>query len=67
MHSFERIIVSLALVLSLGMVAGCAEQEEKAKERGKAIIDTVKEAGKSLNGAAAKMQERTNQLDEINK
>lgn len=53
----------LALFLVIG--AGCAEQEQKSKETGKAIIDTVKDAEKNIDDAVLKVQEKTDQLEEV--
>ena len=51
----------LALFLLVG--AGCGEQK-KSKERGQAIVDTVKGAEKNINDAVLKMQENLPQLEE---
>ncbi len=52
----------LALFLLVG--AGCGEQKQKSKERGQAIVDTVKDAEKNINDAVLKMQENLPQLEE---
>ena len=50
-------ISTLWLALFLVMGAGCGEQKQKSKERGQAIVDTVKDADKNINDAVLKMQE----------
>ena len=57
-------ISTLWLALFLVMGAGCEEQKQKSKERGKAIVDTVKDADKNINDAVLKMQENLPQLEE---
>jgi len=52
----------MALFLMSG--AGCTEQEQKSKETGKSILDTVKNAEKNVNDAVLKMQEKANKLEE---
>ena len=52
-------IVPLTLFIVLG--AGCAEGEQKSKDAGQAIVDTMKDAGKTVEDA---VQEKTNQLKE---
>ena len=52
----------LALFLLVG--AGCGEQKQKSKERGQAIVDTVKDAEKNVNDAVLKIKEKVNQLEE---
>ena len=52
----------LALFLLVG--TGCGEQKQKSKERGQAIVDTVKDAEKNINDAVLKMQENLPQLEE---
>ncbi len=54
-------ISTLWLALFLVMGAGCGEQKQKSKERGQAIVDTVK---KNINDAVLKMQENLPQLEE---
>ena len=50
-------ISTLWLALFLLVGAGCGEQKQKSKERGQAIVDTVKDADKNINDAVLKMQE----------
>ncbi|MDE0848724.1 MAG: hypothetical protein OSA44_07950 [Nitrospinaceae bacterium] len=57
-------ISTLWLALFLLVGAGCGEQKQKSKERGQAIVDTVKDAEKNINDAVLKMQEKVNQLEE---
>ena len=57
-------ISTLWLALFLVMGPGCGEQKQKSKERGQAIVDTVKDADKNINDAVLKMQEKVNQLEE---
>jgi len=57
-------ISTLWLALFLVMGAGCGEQKQKSKERGQAIVDTVKDADKNINDAVLKMQENLPQLEE---
>lgn len=57
----------LLALLFLATGAGCAEQEKKAQERGKAVIDTVKEAEKKVDAAVSKMLEKANQLEQETK
>ena len=40
------------------------ESKKKSKERGQAIVDTVKGAEKNINDAVLKMQENLPQLEE---
>jgi hypothetical protein len=42
-------ISTLWLALFLLVGAGCGEQKQKSKERGQAIVDTVKDAEKNIN------------------
>ena len=44
-------ISTLWLALFLLVGAGCGEQKQKSKERGQAIVDTVKDAEKNINDA----------------
>jgi len=60
-------IIALWLVIFLVMGAGCAEQEQKSRETGEAIIDTLKEAEKNVNDSVLKMQAKTDQLVEVDK
>ncbi len=64
MNLFQISIMPLWLALFLLIGAGCAEQEEKSKKTGEAIINTVKGAEKNVNDAVAKMQEKADQLEE---
>ena len=57
-------ISTLWLALFLLVGAGCGEQKQKSKERGQAIVDTVKDAEKNINDAVLKMQENLPQLEE---
>ena len=57
-------ISTLWLALFLLVGAGCGEQKQKSKERGQAIVDTVKDAEKNINDAVLKMQENFPQLEE---
>ena len=64
MNLFQLNTMSLWLALFLVIGAGCAEQEQKSKDTGKAIMDTVKDAEKNVNDAVLKMQEKVNQIEE---
>ncbi len=57
-------ISTLWLALFLLVGAGYGEQKQKSKERGQAIVDTVKDAEKNINDAVLKMQENLPQLEE---
>ena len=59
--------VALFLAILLGMAVGCAEQEQKSKDTGKAIINTVKDAESNINDAVSKMQNNTAQLEDVEK
>ena len=67
MNLFQISTLPLWLALFLVIGPGCAEQEQKSKETGEAIIDTVKDAEKDVNDAVSKMQEKANQLEEVEK
>jgi hypothetical protein len=67
MNLFQISTIPLCLALFLVIGTGCTEQEQKSKDTGKAIINTVKDAKKNINDAVLKMQEKTNQLDEVDK
>jgi len=58
MNLFRISTMPLLLALFLVMGVGCGEEEQKAKDRGKAIIDTVKDAEQNVNDAMSKMQEK---------
>ncbi|MCH8157456.1 MAG: hypothetical protein IID18_06860 [Nitrospinae bacterium] len=66
MHSIAKNAAPLVLVFILLMGLGCKAQEEKSRAKGKAVIDTLKQAEKNVDDVAAKMQERMNQLEEGN-
>ena len=57
----------LALFFLIAGAVGCAEQEKKAQERGKAVINTVKEAEERVDAAVSKMREKANQLEQETK
>jgi len=59
--------LALFLAILLGMAVGCAEQEQKSKDTGKAIINTIKDAESNINDAVSKMQNNTAQLDDVEK
>ncbi|KMP10492.1 hypothetical protein UZ36_07420 [Candidatus Nitromaritima sp. SCGC AAA799-C22] len=60
-------IIPPLLILAWTVGAGCKEQEQKSRDTGKAVIDTVKTAEKNIDDAVARMQERMDQLEEENK
>lgn len=56
--------MNLTLVMILAgtlMLAGCAEEEQKARDRGKIPKQTVDRAQQQVDAAAAKMVERMKQ------
>jgi|Marorgknorr_s2lv_3_1036020.scaffolds.fasta_scaffold73470_1 hypothetical protein len=64
MNIFKLSAISFWLVLFLVFAVGCGEEKQKAKDRGEAIIDTVKDAEDSVNDAMKKMKEKAQQLEE---
>lgn len=66
MHSIAKSAAPLVLAFILLTGLGCKAQEEKSRAKGKAVIDTIKQAEKNIDDAAAKMQERLNQFEEGN-
>jgi len=67
MNLLQISTMPLLLFLLLVMGAGCGEEEQKAKDRGKAIVDTVKDAEQNVNDAMSKMQEKVNQFEDPEK
>ena len=61
MRPFKCCIMPLALILFFVLSVGCQEQEQKSKDTGQAIMDTLKDAGKTVEDA---VQEKTNQLEQ---
>jgi hypothetical protein len=59
MSTIKRCFMPLALFIVIG--AGCAEGEQKSKDAGQAIIDTMKDAEKTVKDA---VQEKTDQLED---
>lgn len=63
MRSVSKAAIPLALGLFLMAGAGCKEQEKKAEEKGKAVINTLKQAEKNIDDAVSQMKEKTKQLE----
>jgi hypothetical protein len=61
LRSSKGCIMPLGLILFFVLGVGCQEQEQKSKDAGQAIMDTVKDAGKTVEGA---VQKKTDQLEE---
>jgi CHASE3 domain sensor protein len=64
MNLLQLSIISFCLAVFLVSGSGCAEQEQKSRETGKSVLDTVKNAEKNVNDAVLKMQEKSNELEE---
>ena len=66
MQTVRKLILGLALALSLASSIGCTEQAEKSKATGKATIDSVTEAEKQVDLAEEQVKKQLDQLPKEN-
>ena len=59
-----KILLPMAFILVF--VAGCAEQQEMANEKGKSVVDTAQEMKKKASDAVSKVQQRVGLLEQEN-